>query len=141
MQGANPCRAHQFIMNKTKKPIIFLQEWGTYPFDTIIAIGGTIEDIENFFKIKKFKFKDDLREKLNKSLSSYAATFFDEKDHTTLVWFKRDSFKNMGIVAHEIFHLVNYVFSFIGISEEETFAYQMQYLINNILKAAKNDIK
>ena len=45
-------------MNKTKKPIIFLQEWGTYPFDTIIAIGGTIEDIENFFKIKKFKFKD-----------------------------------------------------------------------------------
>lgn len=128
-------------MKKTKKPIIFLQEWGTYPFDTIIAIGGTIEDIENFFKIKKFKFKDELREKLNKSLSSYATTFFDEKDHTTLVWFKKDSFKNIGVVAHEIFHLVNYVFTFIGVSEEETFAYQMQYLINNILKAAKNDIK
>lgn len=128
-------------MNKTKKPIIFLQEWGTYPFDTIIAIGGTIEDIENFFKIKKFKFKDELREKLNESLSSYAFTFFDEKDHTTLVWFKKDSFKNIGVVAHEIFHLVNYVFTFIGVSGEETFAYQMQYLINNILKAAKNDIK
>ena len=128
-------------MKKTKKPIIFLQEWGTYPFDTIIAIGGTIEDIENFFKIKKFKFKDELREKLNKSLSSYAATFFDEEDRTTLVWFKRDSINNMGIIAHELVHLVNYIFKFIGIPDEEAFAYQMQYLMDKILQRVKYDIK
>lgn len=122
---------------KNKKPLIFLQDWGTYPFETIVVVGGTIKDIENFFKVKKFDFKEDLQNSLQKTIASVAVTVFDEVDKTTLVWFKKNSIKNMGIVAHEVLHLVNYVFKFLIITEEEVFAYQMEYLVNNILKKAK----
>lgn len=122
---------------KNKKPLIFLQDWGTYPFETIVVVGGTIKDIENFFKVKKFDFKEDLQNSLQKTIASVAVTVFDEVDKTTLVWFKKNSINNMGIVTHEVLHLVNYVFKFLIITEEEVFAYQMEYLVNNILKKAK----
>lgn len=122
---------------KNKKPLIFLQDWGTYPFETMVVVGGTIKDIENFFKVKKFDFKEDLQNSLQKTIASVAVTVFDEVDKTTLVWFKKNSINNMGIVTHEVLHLVNYVFKFLIITEEEVFAYQMEYLVNNILKKAK----
>lgn len=78
-----------------------------------------------------------MQNSLQKTIASVAVTVFDEVDKTTLVWFKKNSINNMGIVTHEVLHLVNYVFKFLIITEEEVFAYQMEYLVNNILKKAK----
>ena len=104
-----------------------------YGHDIVVSIGQTDEDLyedigENISK-KKF----------NKRIANQTsiATTFKLKTGCILIRFK-DNIDNPGIVAHEAFHAIVYLFEKIGIEysyeSEEAYAYALEYLTNKILK-------
>lgn len=104
-----------------------------YGHDIVISIGQTdealYEDIGENISKKQF----DKRFANQTSI----ATTFKLKTGCILIRFK-DNIDNPGIVAHEAFHAIVYLFEKIGIEfayeSEEAYAYALEYLTNQILK-------
>ena len=104
-----------------------------YGHDIVVSIGqsdeGLYEDIRENISKKKF----DKKMTNQKSI----ATTFKLKTGCILIRFK-DDIDNPGIVAHEAFHAIVYLFEKIGIEyayeSEEAYAYTLEYLTNQILK-------
>ena len=104
-----------------------------YGHDIVVSIGQTdealYEDIGENISKKKF----------NKRIANQTsiATTFKLKTGCILIRFK-DNIDNPGIVAHEAFHAIVYLFEKIGIEyayeSEEAYAYALEYLTNKILK-------
>ncbi len=104
-----------------------------YGHDIVVSIGQTdealYEDIRANISEKKF----------NKIIANQTsiATTFKLKTGCILIRFK-DNIDNPGIVAHEAFHAIVYLFEKIGIEyayeSEEAYAYTLEYLTNKILK-------
>ena len=104
-----------------------------YGHDIVVSIGqsdeGLYEDIRENISEKKF----------NKTIANQTsiATTFKLKTGCILIRFK-DNIDNPGIVAHEAFHAIVYLFEKIGIEyayeSEEAYAYALEYLTNQILK-------
>ena len=104
-----------------------------YGHDIVVSIGqtdeGLYEDIKENISEKKF----------NKIIANQKsiATTFKLKTGCILIRFK-DDIDSPGIVAHEAFHAIVYLFEKIGIEfayeSEEAYAYALEYLTNQILK-------
>ncbi len=101
--------------------------------DIVVSIGQTDEDLYEEIKENISKKKFDKKMTNQKSI----ATTFKLKTGCILIRFK-DDIDNPGIVAHEAFHAIVYLFEKIGIEyayeSEEAYAYSLEYLTNQILK-------
>ena len=111
-----------------------------YGHDIVVSIGQTDSDLYEHIKGNISEKKFDKRFSNQKSI----ATTFKLKTGCILIRFK-DDIDNPGIVAHEAFHAIVYLFDKIGIEyayeSEEAYAYALEYLTNQILKikADEND--
>ena len=101
--------------------------------DVVVSIGQSDEDLYEEIKENISKKKFDKKMTNQKSI----ATTFKLKTGCILIRFK-DDIDNPGIVAHEAFHAIVYLFEKIGIEyayeSEEAYAYTLEYLTNQILK-------
>lgn len=104
-----------------------------YGHDIVVSIGQTDNDLYEHIKENISEKKFDKRFSNQKSI----ATTFKLKTGCILIRFK-DNIDNPGIVAHEAFHAIVYLFEKIGIEyayqSEEAYAYALEYLTNQILK-------
>ena len=104
-----------------------------YGHDIVVSIGQSDDNLYEEIKenISKKRF-----DKFFANQTSIATTF-KLKTGCILIRFK-DDIDNPGIVAHESFHAIVYLFKKIGIEycyeSEEAYAYTLEYLTNQILK-------
>jgi hypothetical protein len=104
-----------------------------YGHDIVVSIGQSDDDLYEEIKenISKKRF-----DKFFANQTSIATTF-KLKTGCIIIRFK-DDIDNPGIVAHESFHAIVYLFKKIGIEycyeSEEAYAYTLEYLTNQILK-------
>jgi hypothetical protein len=104
-----------------------------YGHDIVVSIGQSDEDLYEEIKENISKKKFDKKMTNQKSI----ATTYKLKTGCILIRFK-DDINDPGIVAHEAFHAIVYLFEKIGIDfayeSEEAYAYTLEYLTNQILK-------
>jgi hypothetical protein len=103
-----------------------------YGHDVVVSIGQTDKDL--YEQIKENISKKDFKKYMAKQKS--IATTHKLRTGGILIRFK-DDIDNPGIVAHEAFHAIIFLFKKIGISfcyeSEEAYAYALEYLTNQIL--------
>jgi hypothetical protein len=111
-----------------------------FAHDIVVSIGQSDEDLYEEIKENISKKKFDKRMANQKSI----ATTFKLKTGAILIRFK-DDIDNPGIVAHEAFHAIVYLFEKIGIDfayeSEEAYAYSLEYLTTQILKIKEDENK
>ena len=108
--------------------------------DVVVSIGQTdealYEDIEENTSKKDF-------DKYMANQKAIATTH-KLRSGCILIRFK-DDIDNIGIVAHEAFHAIVFLFEKIGIEfcykSEEAYAYTLEYLTNKILKIKEDENK
>jgi hypothetical protein len=104
-----------------------------YGHDILISIGQKDDDL--YEELKENISKKDFDKYMSKQKS--IATTHKLRTGTILIRFK-DDIDNPGIVAHEAFHAVVFLFKKIGIQfsyeSEEAYTYLLEYLVNEILK-------
>lgn len=109
-----------------------------FAHDIVVSIGQSDEDLYEEIKENISKKKFDKRMTNQKSI----ATTFKLKTGAILIRFK-DDIDSPGIVAHEAFHAIVYLFEKIGIEyayeSEEAYAYTLEYLTNQILKIKQDE--
>lgn len=104
-----------------------------YGHDIVVSIGQSDDDLYEHIR------ENISEKKFNKTIANQTsiATTFKLKTGCILIRFK-DNINNPGIVAHEAFHAIVYLFEKIGIEyayeSEEAYAYALEYLTNQILK-------
>jgi hypothetical protein len=98
----------------------------------VVSIGQTDKDL--YEQIKENISKKDFKKYMAKQTA--IATTHKLRTGGILIRFN-DNIDNPGIVAHEAFHAIVFLFKKIGISfcyeSEEAYAYALEYLINQIL--------
>lgn len=104
-----------------------------YPFDVLVCLGSSREEILSFLK-KNSPTESDVN-----ALKMYGlgrTVLLDGGQ--TILWIKRKPKKGSGVLAHEIFHAVDFLFDMIGIKlsrdSDEAYAYAIQHLTNEINK-------
>jgi len=104
-----------------------------YGHDVVVSIGQTDEDL--YEQIKENISKKDFKKHMAKQTA--IATTHKLRTGGILIRFS-ENIDNPGIVAHEAFHAIIFLFKKIGISfcyeSEEAYAYALEYLTNEILK-------
>jgi hypothetical protein len=104
-----------------------------YGHDVVVSIGQTDKDL--YEHIKENISKKDFKKHMAKQTA--IATTHKLRTGGILIRFK-DDIDNPGIIAHEAFHAVVFLFKKIGISfcyeSEEAYTYALEYLTNEILK-------
>lgn len=112
----------------------FIIPYILYPFDVMVSIGETREEVEKRIE-KNYKLCDDERDAI--SLQGLGKTAMLKGGQTII---RVDRFEH-SVIAHEIFHAVSFLMDRISISltreSEEAFAYAIQYLTKEIYKRAK----
>jgi hypothetical protein len=109
-----------------------------YGHDIVVSIGQSDKDL--YEHIKENTSKKDFKKYMAKQTS--IATTHKLRSGCILIRFK-ENIDNPGIVAHEAFHAVVFLFKKIGIEycykSEEAYTYTLEYLTNQILKIKSND--
>ena len=104
-----------------------------YGHDVIVSIGQTDDDL--YEHIKENISKKDFKKHITKQTA--IATTHKMRSGCILIRFK-DNIDNPGIVAHEAFHAIVFLFKKLGIQfcyeSEEAYTYALEYLTNQILK-------
>lgn len=114
----------------------FTVDNGTYPFDLAVFIGFSHNDVVKFIEKKKnYKLSDDEFEILHRygkaktTMLKGGQTIIQITDNVSEIKFK-------SLLAHEIFHAVEFLMEKIGvkyhIDSGETWAYQIEYITGSI---------
>jgi hypothetical protein len=109
-----------------------------YGHDIVVSIGQSDDDL--YAQIKE----NISRKQFDKHMANQKSIATTHKLKTGAILIKfRDDIDDPGIVAHEAFHAVVFLFKKIGIDfayeSEEAYAYTLEYLTNQILKIKTNE--
>jgi len=120
----------------------FVQDWGTYGNETIVAVGYNRQETERIVKkiageIGLKSFRDQYERHLGGSHAGYFLVILGT--HYTLLSladFKKNNAHSIGVLVHELEHAIDFILKdYYGFSNEyEARAYQIQYLFKNIYK-------
>ena len=130
---------HNLHMKKPFKTI-FLQDWGTYSYQTVVTVGLHREDILRWAKKnlspKKFKAIQD-NEELKEDLEFCEGYFIWVKGNAkiSVLWLREWSTKWFWIdtLAHELNHAIHAWADYAVLTEEdEAKAYQFEYLFRKM---------
>jgi len=109
-----------------------------YGHDIVVSIGQSDDDLYEQIQENISRKQFDKHMANQKSI----ATTHKLKTGSILIRFK-DDINDSGIVAHEAFHAVVFLFKKIGIDfvyeSEEAYAYTLEYLTNQILKIKQDE--
>lgn len=109
-----------------------------YGHDIAVSIGQTDKDL--YEQIKEDISKKDFKKHIVDQKA--IATTHKMRSGAILIRFK-DDIDNPGIVAHEAFHAIVFLFKKIGIQfcyeSEEAYTYALEYLTNQILKIKEDE--
>lgn len=119
----------------------FVQEWGTYPNQTLVCVGLTVDEL--IAAAKKYKSNKNFMDWILKQKEMLADKmigskgFFAYSPHCqSILWIKEweDNWENMETLIHETFHAV---YDMLGVNkgmttESEALAYQQEYLFKQI---------
>lgn len=118
----------------------FIQDWGTYPNETMVIVGYDSDEIKDILVKAGTKkeildeFDDsDCKEAANSSLGFV----MDFTNGSSLLWldsFDANKWSDFDVIVHEIMHLVQKcMIETRGMEKEyEAQAYQLEYLFKNI---------
>lgn len=111
-----------------------------YPFDVMISINQTNDEIEKSLKFKGIDYSD-VNVRCDSS-TRRGRTIMFKGNQTLIRMFEFELTPNCyGYLAHEIFHAVEFVMERIGMKlchkSDEAFAYLIQYLTTEIHKRLK----
>lgn len=125
---------------KNKK--LFIVDHGTYPFDIIVDIGNSDEVLYEFLQ-KHNKIVDEELKELLQNKGNGRAVMLSGGQTVLRIRNKLKKPDFYSTLAHEVFHCVEFLFDRIGIQYDmektgEAFAYQIGYIIENILKECYN---
>lgn len=124
-------------MNKLYKPQHFIIGCGTYPMDVLCIVNMDNDQTKRV--LSKYYAKDDI-EKSSILGTTLARTA--QKDGKFIVRFKTLYFYSHGVIAHEMFHVTEMLFDYIGIEYDinkssEAYAYLLQHLVHEFYKQLK----
>lgn len=121
---------------------IFTIDHGTYPFDVVFALNKTTEEIRKYLR-RQYGLELTKEEIERLECPGRGRTVLLEGNQTILrvmtdTSHKKDSWSFYALLFHEIFHAVEFLFFKAGIEHHpqyssEAYAYQIQYLTENIL--------
>lgn len=117
---------------------IFIVGSGSYPFDIVVSIGSTTEEIIKYIESKK-KYKLSEREKEHLGAKGRGRAVRLE-NNAMVLWVKiqKDPVSFYSTLLHEVFHIVEFTLDTAGIrhcdQSSEAFAYQLDCVIEQILK-------
>lgn len=127
------------VYMKTKP--CFVINHGTYPFDVLVCIGKTDEEV--YKELEKFghELSDEDKEYL-KCNGDGRTVMLDGGQTVLRVKIYKDKAKMAGFIAHEVFHAVEFLFDRIKIKHDveissEAFAYQIGHLTKQIYEKLK----
>ena len=115
----------------------FKIDYGTYPFDCLIYIGHSDEEVIKHFERNYYNLSDEEKEVLEMRGHGRAG----EIKGGYFLRLEDLDIKNpnsLALMSHEIFHLVDFLLRRIGMTlsedSDEAYAYLIQYLTEQILK-------
>ena len=120
-----------------KKGLMFIIDWHIFPFDVLVCLGVTREEIiKKIHKSYTYKLNSEELEKLQ--MLGRGKTVMLEGGQTIL-WIKFIPKLGSGVLAHEIFHAVHFLLNKIGVviegfDKDELPAYIIEYLNNQIVQ-------
>ena len=115
-----------------KEPNFKIIKSDVYPYDILVSIGNTYEQL-------KAKLIEELPENMHKEIKRFkkhhsARTVTFESGHTAINFNEI----NPGIIAHESFHAVDFIFHELGMTlspdSDEAYAYFIHFVVNEITK-------
>jgi hypothetical protein len=124
---------------RKNKSINFVIDYAVYPFELMVSFG---EDIEIFKKRLRAKLPEDIRHEIDSEfgvdLCSGRTVMFS--GGMTAMWFREYPLKasQYALIAHEVFHAVDFLFQRINIKlsddSNEAYAYLIQYITEQIYR-------
>lgn len=120
----------------------FIANHGTYPFDVLVCIGSSDEEV--FKELKKFGQNLSDEDKKILKCEGDGRTVMLEGGQTVLrVKIYKDKAQMASYIAHEVFHAVEFLFDCIKLkydvnTSSEAFAYQIAHLTRQIYDKYKN---
>lgn len=121
-----------------KKPKIFVINHGSYPFDIVVAIGASDDDVCKALEKKSLRKLDN--EELNAMCLTGAGRSVMLPGGQTILRIRDQLGKAEfpAVLAHEVFHCVEFLFDRVrlkySIDAGEAFAYQIQHLTEQIYR-------
>ena len=122
---------------KNKKPLVFIIRNEIYPFDVLVSIGETNEQfVKTISKNLPISAVDELEQDptiLKFGPTTVARTMmFDTGQIVIRMSHKPESYVDHGIIAHEIFHVVEFLFRHLSMNltpdSSEAYAYLIGFL-------------
>lgn len=120
---------------------VFIQRWGTYSYDTIVAVGMTKAQVLAWMKrsmpkdAKALKeFEEDEGEAFE-HIKESKGIFYRWESGRSVILLKRfnGSFFDLDVIAHEVHHAVFHFAKDLGLEDEtEAQAYQFEYINRGI---------
>lgn len=112
---------------------IFIINYVIYPFDVLVCLGSSRDQVLG--KLKKLGVHLDDKDKDLLIMSGVGRTVMLDKGQTIL-WLKKYPKVGCDVMAHEVFHAVEFLLSRIGMpltrDSSEAYAYLIQYLTKSI---------
>lgn len=124
--------------SRRPKKLVFIQDWGSYSNETVVAVGATHKDVMDFvakLRLEKgiIKWLEDLKD-ITEKIEDKAYTV--SRDGRTLLWMPayEDCWEYWETLIHEINHLIDFVLVERKRMSPETEAksYQFEYLFRSI---------
>ncbi len=124
---------------------LWIQDWGTYGEQTLVAIGASKKEILSYLKrhCPKSEFLDNVKSEFEvpKNCDGCFWTHYNPKFRGSILWLQSLEFTphSLGVLAHEICHAVRRLLieERNMVNEVEAICYQTEYLTKNILKEAQ----
>lgn len=117
-----------------KKEMFKVFSWQIYPFDLLYCYNCTDKDIREY--INKHFVKLSKKEEEMLTFNSVSGKTVQLENGAIMIWVHNP--KNIGILAHELYHAVNMLFYKVDItptdSSEEAFAYALEFMMNKITR-------
>ena len=110
---------------------IFVVSWKLYPFDVMVCLGAPPEAIIKWLNKTDQKPSESYKKHL--IFSGSGKTLFLPKGGT-IIWTRFFPAKGSGVLAHEIYHAVQFLMRKLKIGNEEAHAYAIEYLTNEVNK-------
>ena len=113
----------------------FIVDWHIFPFQTIVCLGMNREAVLK--KLKQIGYEPD-DEELEQIKIPGTGRSLRLKGGQTILWTKLYPRAGSGVVAHEVFHVVDFLTEHLGITysnnSDEIYAYMIEYFTNQITK-------
>lgn len=119
------------------KKKIFVQEWGTFPSETLVCVGVSVPYIKTWLKKNNchvtFLDDSDAQKRIDQGVIGFSFVYTNGQSIMWLRDYSKKNLEDIETLMHEVHHLVYFMAIQKGFENEyEAKAYQFTYLFRNI---------